>query len=426
LVEAGKVDLDDAIGKYVAGLPSDWQAISVRQLMAHASGLPDYTQHPPFDPAREYRPAKIIALVQALPLAFAPGTQVADSATDFFLLGLVVEAASGMSYEAFVTKNQIERLGLKNTVFASGLSGVKQEHVEENDFKHQDFLWERAYIDPTEAANGYAAKDGQLAPVPRNSSSAWFGNGSMFASAEDISLWDIGLAGEMLVTKKESREFLYNHVKLTAGPEVGTTVPAHCGWRFPGHKGLMDIEGHVPGFSCYLARFTDKSELLCVTLCANKEGVDLSELARRIAGAFNSKLGPPVSPRVMTCRESCYSVPETVERLEAALRAKGVNVVTRIDHAVAAKERGLELPPTEVLVFGNPAVGTHLMQSRLSVALDLPLRVLVWQEADGTVWTGYHDVADLAKQHDITEQEMTVEAMQSGLEAVLKQATAPY
>jgi D-alanyl-D-alanine carboxypeptidase len=206
----------------------------------------------------------------------------------------------------------------------------------------------------------------------------------------------------------------------------GATAPAHCGGRFPGHRGLMDVPGNVPVFSCYLSRFTDKSELLCVTLCANKEGVDLSGLARRIAGAFMRTLGPPVGPRVMACRESCYPVAETVDRLEALLKAKGIDVAARVDHAGAASKKGLELPPTEVLIFGNPAVGTQLMQSRRSVALDLPLRVLVWEEADGTVWAGYHDVAGLAAQHGIGDREQVVGAMQSALESMLRQATAPY
>ncbi|MBL9162455.1 MAG: serine hydrolase [Planctomycetaceae bacterium] len=422
LVEAGKLGIDDPIGKHVAGLPGEWQAISVRQLMAHASGLPDYTQQAGFDASRAYAPAAVIALVAEAPLAFRPGTAVANSATDFYLLGLAVEAASGMSYEAFVTENQIKRLGLKNTIFASDLPQVKQEAVEANGFKHKEFLRERDYIDPTEMATGYTVQSGKLTPAKQNAQSAFFANGAVLASAEDISLWDMGLAGELLVTKKENRDFLYAPVKLADG----ATAPAHCGWRFPGHRGLMDIQGNVPGFSCYLSRFTDKSELLCVTLCANKEGVDLSGLARRIAGAFIRTLGPPVGPRTMACRESCYSVAETVDRLEALVKSKGIDVAARVDHAAAAKKKGLELPPTEVLIFGNPAVGTQLMQSRRSVALDLPLRVAVWEEADGTVWTGYHDVAGLAAQHGIGDRDEVVAAMQAGLEALLRQATAPY
>ncbi|MBI5568401.1 MAG: serine hydrolase [Desulfomonile tiedjei] len=422
LVEAEKMTLDDPVGKHVPGLPAAWQPITVRQLMAHVSGLPDYTKQAAFNPSQDYKPGEVIALVQNLPLAFPRGMQVANSATDFFLLGLVIEKASGMSYEAFVTRNQIERLGLKNTMFASGLPTVKQEAVEKNDFRHREFLAERAYINPTEMAAGYTEKDGKLAPVKPNSQGAWYADGAILASAEDISLWDIGLAGNLLVKKKENRDFLYRSVKL----KNGTTVPAHCGWRFPGHKGLMDIQGHVPGFSCYLSRFTDPSELVCVTLCANKEGVDLTELARRIAGAFDRKLGPPVPPKVMTCRESCYTVRNTVNRLEELLEAKRVEITARIDHAAAAKKTGMELRPTKVLVFGNPAVGTHLMLSRPGIALDLPLRVAVWQEPDGTVWLGYHDVEDLAQQYGITDRADMIAWMAAVLTEAVRHATVPY
>jgi uncharacterized protein (DUF302 family) len=233
-------------------------------------------------------------------------------------------------------------------------------------------------------------------------------------------LWDIGLAGSLLVSKKENRDYLYNAVKLNDG----TAVPAHCGWRFTAHKGFMDIRGNVPGFSCYLSRFT--VDLVCVTLCANKEGVELTELARRIAGAFDRKLGPPVAPKVMTCQQSGYSVPVTVDRLAAFLKSKGIEVVARIDHAAAARKKGLELRPTEVLIFGNPAIGTQLMLSRPSIAFDLPLRVVVWQETNGTVWLGCNDVAVLAQRHGIKDRPEVVESMRSGLAAALAHAAAPY
>jgi len=422
LVEDGKMAVDDPVGNHVADLPAQWQPITVRQLMAHVSGLPDYTKQPGFEPAREYKPAQVIALVENIPVAFKPGTQVADSATDFFLLGLVVQKVSGMSYEAFVIKNQVERLKLKNTMFGSALPSVKQEAVEDNDFKHKEFLSKPAYIHPTEAATGYAEKDGRLTPVKRISQNAWYANGALLASAEDISLWDIGLAGNLLVRKKENRDFLYRGIKLNDG----TVVPAHCGWRFFGHKGLMDIKGNVPGFSCYLARFTDKADLLCVTLCANREGVDLTGLARRIAGGFDRKLGPPAGPKEMTFRESCYSVSVTVDRLQAFLKSKGVEVVARVDHAAAAKRKDLELRPTEALIFGNPAVGTHLMLSRQSIAADLPLQVAVWRQPDGTVWAGYDDAAVLAQRHRISDQDKVVELMRQGVAAAVMHSVVPY
>ena len=102
------------------------------------------------------------------------------------------------------------------------------------------------------------------------------------------------------------------------------------------------------------------------------------------------------------------------------------SVSARIDHAAAAKKAGLELPGTQVLIFGNPAVGTKLMQSRRSIALELPLRVVVWQEADGTVWTGYNAIADLAAKHGITDRDAVIAAMRDALEAAVKYATAPY
>jgi uncharacterized protein (DUF302 family) len=421
LVESGELKLDDPIGKHVKDLPASWQPVTIRQLMAHTSGLPDYTKQRGFDSSRDYAPLEILGLVKDAAPAFKPGAQAAASATDFFLLAQAVEQASGMSFEGYVTRNQIERLSLKNTVFASKLDTVKQEPLDKAPFRHGRFLQDRPYIDPTEAATGYTAKDGSVAPVKPASGRAWLGSGAIYASAEDISLWDIGLAGGLLVSKKENREILYG-----AAPIDGGTVPANAGWRFPKHKGLMDIEGSAAGFSCYIARFTDPGELLCVTLCGNREGVDFTDLGRRIAGAFDPALGPPPGARGMISRESTYSVAATVERLESFLKAKGVAVSARVDHAAAAKTAGLDLPPTQVVTFGNPAVGTRLMQNRGSLALDLPLRVVVWQESDGTVWAGYHDVAALAAGYGVTGADATIDAMRSGLEAAVKYATAPY
>jgi D-alanyl-D-alanine carboxypeptidase len=422
LVEAGKISLDDGIGKHVTDLPAAWQAVTVRQLMAHASGLPDYTKQAGFDPARDYKAGEIFGLVRNVPAAFAPGAQAAASATDFFLLALAIERASGMSYEAFVTKHQIERLSLRNTVFTSGLASVKQEALDAAPFKHSRFLQDRAYLDPTETASGYTSNEGSLVKAKRSSGSAWTGSGGLYASAEDISLWDIGLAGGLLVTDKKHRDMIYGAATIGGG----ATVPANAGWRFPKHKGLMDIEGNVPGFSCYLARFTDPGELVCVTLCGNRDGIDFTDLGRRIAGAFDRKLGPPAPVKGMVNRESTYSVSETIDRLESFLKAKGVTVSARVDHAAAAKKAGLDLPPTQVLIFGNPAVGTHLMQNRRSIALDLPLRVVAWEEADGTVWAGYDDVTGLAAKHGIADSGAVIEAMRKALEAAVKHATAPY
>lgn len=99
--------------------------------------------------------------------------------------------------------------------------------------------------------------------------------------------------------------------------------------------------------------------------------------------------------------KSAHSVKETADRLEKALKSKGMTVFTRIDHAAGAKKVGKELAPTELVIFGNPKVGTPLMQCGHSVAIDLPQKALIWQDKGGQVWLSYNDPNYLAKRHDI-------------------------
>jgi uncharacterized protein (DUF302 family) len=96
---------------------------------------------------------------------------------------------------------------------------------------------------------------------------------------------------------------------------------------------------------------------------------------------------------------SNHSVKETLDRLEASLKAKAITVFARIDHAAGAKSVGMELRPTELLIFGNPKAGTPLMQADQTIGLDLPLKVLAWQDAAGKVWLTYSGVAWLAHRH---------------------------
>ncbi|MEO0631420.1 MAG: DUF302 domain-containing protein, partial [Planctomycetota bacterium] len=92
---------------------------------------------------------------------------------------------------------------------------------------------------------------------------------------------------------------------------------------------------------------------------------------------------------LVTVGPSAHDVPDTLDRLEAALTAKGVTIMARFDHAAGAAKAGLELPPTQVLVFGNPKLGTPLMQAGRSIALDLPMKVVAWADDDGKVWLTY-------------------------------------
>ena len=121
----------------------------------------------------------------------------------------------------------------------------------------------------------------------------------------------------------------------------------------------------------------------------------------------------------LTTIRSTYGPEETLRRLEAEIRSKGMTVFAHIDHAAGAAEVGLSLRPTDVLLFGNAKAGTPLMQSAQTIGIDLPLKVLVWQDAAGDTWLSYNDPQWIAKRHGLGQQdEVTVSAMSAALGAL--------
>jgi uncharacterized protein (DUF302 family) len=101
---------------------------------------------------------------------------------------------------------------------------------------------------------------------------------------------------------------------------------------------------------------------------------------------------------LITVRSS-VGVKETINRLESTVKEKGLIVFARIDHAAGAQKIGKSLRPTELLIFGNPQGGTPLMECAQTAGIDLPLKALAWEDANGQVWLGYNDPQFLAKRH---------------------------
>lgn len=101
---------------------------------------------------------------------------------------------------------------------------------------------------------------------------------------------------------------------------------------------------------------------------------------------------------------STHSVKETIDRIEAEAKRKGLTIFARIDHAAGASGVGLPLRPTELLIFGNAKGGTPLMQAAQTIGIDLPLKALAWEDAAGKVWLSYNDPAWLAGRHGIAPQ----------------------
>jgi uncharacterized protein (DUF302 family) len=111
-----------------------------------------------------------------------------------------------------------------------------------------------------------------------------------------------------------------------------------------------------------------------------------------------------------------------MDRLEAEIRAQRMTVFARIDHAGAAAEVGLKLAPTELIIFGNARAGTPLMQSVQTVGIDLPLKVLVWEDAGGKTWLSYNEPSWIARRHGVANADPGVTKMAAALREMSRRA----
>jgi uncharacterized protein (DUF302 family) len=123
--------------------------------------------------------------------------------------------------------------------------------------------------------------------------------------------------------------------------------------------------------------------------------------------------------------KSSHDVKATADRLENTLKQKGMTVFIRINHAEGAQKVGKQLRPTELVVFGNPKVGTPLMLCSQSTAIDLPQKALIWEDQEGTVWYSYNDPNYLVERHGITGCAEVIKKIEKALSNFAKAATMP-
>jgi uncharacterized protein (DUF302 family) len=117
----------------------------------------------------------------------------------------------------------------------------------------------------------------------------------------------------------------------------------------------------------------------------------------------------------MVVMGSSHGVAETMDRLESVVTIAGFNVIARVNHGKAAKNVGIELQPVQLLIFGKPKAGSMLMQNQPSVALDLPMKYLVWKDAAGKVNIGWNDPSWIARRHGISDKGKLVRKMTGAL-----------
>lgn len=135
--------------------------------------------------------------------------------------------------------------------------------------------------------------------------------------------------------------------------------------------------------------------------------------------------GPAAAQGGLVSVKSSHDVVTTANRLESALKEKGVTVFARIDHAQGAQRIGQALKPTLLIIFGNPAMGTPLIQRSRTMGIDLPLKALIWEDAAGQVWFTYNAPDYLARRHGITEMGELIQKMTKALSNFAMAATLP-
>jgi len=121
---------------------------------------------------------------------------------------------------------------------------------------------------------------------------------------------------------------------------------------------------------------------------------------------------------------SVFTVSETVDRLQSILGEKGMTIFNRIKHSESASKVGIELRKTELIIFGNPKVGSPLMKCQQSVAIDLPQKALIWEDDKAQVWLSYNDPRYLAVRHNISGCEEVVEKIEKALASIANSASS--
>jgi len=127
----------------------------------------------------------------------------------------------------------------------------------------------------------------------------------------------------------------------------------------------------------------------------------------------------------LTSIASKFGPKETMDRLEAEIRARGLTVFARIDHTAGAAELGLTLRPTELIIFGNARGGTPLMQASQTAGIDLPLKALVWQDAAGKTWLSYNEPSWIVQRHGLGVRAEIVDNLTAALSAIARKAANP-
>ena len=184
---------------------------------------------------------------------------------------------------------------------------------------------------------------------------------------------------------------------------AGVAVNLFSAWHHARLVRMMDRGQAVTSHSLALAIAT------CVFLALVGIGMAIYLISVRDSAHSPSENGQEISMAPNTSngilsKPSNHSVDETLEKLKRVLQAKGVNVFAIVDHSGEAEKVGLKMRPTKLVIFGNPKAGTPLMLAAPTTAIDLPLKILIWEDSQGKVWVSYNSPAYLQQRHGFPQE----------------------
>jgi CubicO group peptidase (beta-lactamase class C family) len=265
LVEEGRLGLDDGIHEYLPYLPGEWLGITVRQLLNHTSGIPDYEEIRSYDVYRfRLTPEQVIRIAQSRPVDFAPGTGWYYSNTGYFLASMIVERIEGKPIGRVLAERIFEPLGMTATRFADPET-----------------------IIPNRAAGYWVNKADQLINRNPTETSSTLAAGGLLSNAGDLAKWDAALYGNDLLGE-ESRRIMWTSAVLPGGEDTEYAL----GWRVTPYMGLrsQSHSGQVAGFVAHFARYPDEEVAFIVFM--NRYRVPLRPVAVALWHTFMPSLGP--------------------------------------------------------------------------------------------------------------------------------------
>ena len=260
LVEGGKVSLDGKITDILPGLPAAWSPVTVRHLLTHTSGIKSYTDvfgETKVADSQVFTSDQILALVKDAPLQSVPGAKFAYCNTGYYLLGMIIEKASGKPYATFLGERIFTPLGMT----ATGLD---------------DYADARPI-----RARGYATTNGQTKPAEHTHPTQPFAAGALVSTVVDLAKWDAALTARKLLTPA-SYAAMWTPMTLADGKPS----PYAFGWQVDPYRGhaRQAHGGGISGFSTFIARFPD--DKLTIVALVNQGGGASGALVNAIAGLY--------------------------------------------------------------------------------------------------------------------------------------------